>query len=318
MKKSLLLAIILQSNILLFAQKTMKVEGKITNTPAQLGEGAMWDYRTNLLYWIDIEGKSLHKYNPETKSDVTMLLPKRPGTVVLTNDNNKCIVALEDSICYVSIDKNNITPISGPGFNGAPVRFNDGKCDPLGNLWVGTVDNKDYANPIAKLYRFDANKIFTVEKEGVVVSNGIAWSPDGKKMYYIDSPTRTVVAYDIDPKTGNKSNPKIVIKTPENLGTPDGSTIDAEGMLWVAQWGGACITRWNPQTGEMIGKVDVPAKNVTSVAFGGKDLDILYITTAKIAMSPEDEKTFTGAGNTFFLKPGVKGIKACIFNGIMK
>jgi sugar lactone lactonase YvrE len=312
MRKFLLFAIILQSNVLLFAQKTMNVEGKVTDNAAQLGEGAMWDYRTNLLYWIDIEGKSLHRYNPETKQDKVMTLHKRPGTVVLTKDVNSCVVALEDTICEVSMEKNTITAISGPSFNGAPVRFNDGKCDPLGNFWIGTVDCKDYANPIAKLYRMEADKTFTVEKEGVTISNGIAWSPDGKKMYYIDSPTRTVVAYDIDPKTGNKSNPKVVINTPENLGTPDGSAIDAEGMLWIAQWGGACVTRWNPNTGEMIGKVAVPAKNVTSVAFGGKNLDILYITTAKIAMSPEDEKIYTEAGHLFYLKPGVKGIKACL------
>ena len=311
LKIVLVFAIFLNANMLL-AQKTMKVEGKITNTPAMLGEGAMWDYRTNELYWIDIDGKKLHRYNVETKHEKVMQLPKAPGTVVLTEDKNTCVVALVDTICSVSMNNNSIVPLSGLSFNGVPVRFNDGKCDPLGHFWVGTIDCKDYAKPIAKLYRMEADKTLTVEKNGVVNSNGIAWSPDGTKMYYIDTPTHTVVAYDIETKTGNKSNPKVVIHTPENLGVPDGSTIDAEGMLWIAQWGGACVTRWNPQTGEMIGKIEVPALNVTSVAFGGKDLDILFITTAKIGMSPDDEKKYPDAGQLFYAKPGVKGIKACL------
>ena len=291
----------------------MKIEGKITATPTVLGESTLWDFRDNSLYWIDIEGKKVHQYFPETKKDIELVLPKRLGTVILTEKEGTCIVALEDTLAYASITTKKIDLIGGPSFEGKPVRFNDGKCDPNGNFWIGTVDQKNYSDPIAKLYKVEKDKTFTVEIDGVTISNGICWSPDGKKMYYIDSPKRTVVAYDFDLSTSKISNPQTVIHTPENLGTPDGSTIDSQGMIWIAQWGGACVTRWNPKTGEMIAKVEVPAKNVTSVAFGGKNLDMLFITTAQIAMSPEEEKLYPDAGHMFFLSPGVKGVRAYIF-----
>jgi sugar lactone lactonase YvrE len=314
MRFTIVVAIALLSSTIIQAQiKNMKIEGKITSTPAMLGESLMWDYRDNSLYWIDIEGKKVHQYFAETKIDNELALPKRPGTVVLTEKTGNCVLALEDSISFVTIASKRIDMISGPSFEGKPLRFNDGKCDPNGTFWLGTVDTKNYSDPIAKLYKIEKDKTFTVELEGVTISNGICWSPDGTKMYYIDSPTRSVVAYNFDLKTGKKSNPQTVIHTPENLGTPDGSTIDAEGMIWIAQWGGACVTRWNPKTGEMIAKVDVPAKNVTSVAFGGKNLDILYITTAQIAMSHDEEKQYPEAGHIFYVSPGVKGVKAYIF-----
>jgi len=292
---------------------TMQATEKITTKPALLAESPMWDYRSNSLLWIDIEGKSLHKYSFDTKTEKTLSLGKRPGTVVLTEQEDIQIAALEDSLAYTCIRCNKIDKISGPDYKGQPVRFNDGKVDPLGHLWIGTVDCKDYSNPIAHLYKFEKDQTFTIKKAGVTTSNGISWSPDGTIMYYIDSPTRTVVAYDFDLKTGDIFNPRVVIHTPEDLGTPDGSTIDAEGMLWVAQWGGSCVIRWNPKNGKILEKIQVPAKNVTAVAFGGPNLDILFITTAQIAMSPEDEKRYPDAGNIFTIKPGVKGIKANIF-----
>src|ERR1035437_767181 len=187
--------------------KNMKIEGKITATPTVLGESTLWDFRDNSLYWIDIEGKKVHQYFPETKKDIELVLPKRLGTVILTEKEGTCIVALEDTLAYASITTKKIDLIGGPSFEGKPVRFNDGKCDPNGNFWIGTVDQKNYSDPIAKLYKVEKDKTFTVEIDGVTISNGICWSPDGKKMYYIDSPKRTVVAYDFDLSTSKISNP---------------------------------------------------------------------------------------------------------------
>jgi len=314
MRLTVLFTVIFCQQILVIAQpKNMKIEGKITQKPALLGESLMWDYRNNSLYWIDIEGKKLHHYFVDSKIETQMALPKKPGTVVLTKNEETCVIALEDTISYINLEDKTIAPISGPSLQGKPLRFNDGKCDPLGHLWIGTVDIKNYADPIAKLYKMELDKTFTVKIDEVTVSNGICWSLDGTTIYYIDSPKRSVVAYDFDLQTGKISNQRTVIHTAPELGTPDGSCIDAEGMLWVAQWGGACVTRWNPKTGEMIGKVDVPAKNVTSVAFGGINLEILYITTAQIAMSHDEELKYPEAGHLFYLVPGVKGVKTSIF-----
>ena len=149
--------------------------------------------------------------------------------------------------------------------------------------------------------------------DSVTISNGVAWSPDGTKMYYQDTPTRCVSQFDFNEEKGEISNRKEVIQLPEELGTPDGNTIDEEGMLWVANWGAACVTRWNPNTGELLQKIDVPALNVSAVAFGGEHLDELYITTAALWMPEGEEKNYPDAGKLFVVKPGVRGIKCNYF-----
>ncbi|MNL47740.1 L-arabinolactonase [compost metagenome] len=145
---------------------------------------------------------------------------------------------------------------------------------------------------------------------GVTTSNGIAWSSDKKTMYYIDTLTQKVVAYIYDDKTGQISAPYEAITVPDSMGKPDGCTMDAEDMIWIALWGGQSVSRWNPQTGELLCKIEVPAKNVTSCAFGGQSLDTLYITTARTSTTEEDLVRYPYSGGVFAVTPGVKGIKA--------
>jgi sugar lactone lactonase YvrE len=149
--------------------------------------------------------------------------------------------------------------------------------------------------------------------ENVSVSNGIAWSPDSAKMYYIDTPTHEVKEYDYNNVSGEISSPKVAIEISPDLGYPDGMTIDEEGNLWIALWGGSAVGCWNPKTGKLVRKIEVPAKNVTSCAFGDDDLGTLYITTARTGTTDEELKKYPNAGGVFKTVPGVKGVKANYF-----
>lgn len=284
---------------------------KLTDFNAKLGEGALWDHQYQRLYWIDIEGKTLYLYYPDKQLNKAYPLPQRIGTVVPVSEST-ALVALEDGIYELDLENSELTKVAEPEPGITTNRFNDGKCDPAGRLWVGSMVLKG-PKKRAALYMIDHD--YTVQKmiDSVSTSNGIAWSLDSSKMYYIDTPTGKVVAYDFDIYSGAISNPVDAIVIPDSLGHPDGSTLDAEGMLWIAMWGGGCITRWNPETGEFLEKIDVPAKNVTSLAFGGKNLNELFITSASLGMNDQDKVKYPDAGGLFHIETNIKGIEAEYF-----
>ena len=280
---------------------------------AETGEAPIWDPITSRLLWIDIEGHRVMASDPVSGQTVVHALPAAPGTVVPSADG-EWIVALKNGIFSYDSEERTIRQVAVPDDLTDAVRFNDGKCDPIGRFWVGTVDTVRYADPIAALYRLEGSTVTRV-LGGVTISNGIAWSPDGTRMYYIDTPTRKVVAYDYDIATGGISNPEDAILIPEGWGDPDGCTMDADGMLWVALWGGHAIARWNPETGECLQRIRLPVKHVTAMAFGGEDLQTLFITTAKASWAGLDEPD---AGKLFVCRPGAKGLKANVFDPVDK
>jgi len=275
--------------------------------PASLGEGAIWNHQTNTFWWVDIEGRKLNIYDPETKSNREIDVKERIGTVV-PSKNGGAIIALENGIFHLDLETEKMNLICNPLEELDTIRFNDGKCDPAGRLWVGSMSLK-FKKGAASLYSIEPDGSFRKVFGGVTVSNGINWSNDHKILYYIDTPLGNVRAWDYDNETGEISNERIVVSIPDGIGGPDGMTIDAEGKLWVAQWGGNMVGRWDPETGELIGKVEVPAPNVTSCAFGGPDLDVLYITTAG-GDNQKMREEYPLAGSVFKVSPGVKGVKA--------
>jgi sugar lactone lactonase YvrE len=194
-------------------------------------------------------------------------------------------------------------------------RFNDGKCDPAGRFWAGTMRIAEDQVGAGSLYCLDRD--LTVRKmwEGITIANGIAWSSDAKTMYYIDTPTCAVAAFDYDLATGSIANRREIIRTPKEAGFPDGMTIDAEGMLWVAYWQGWRVVRWDPSTGEMLATVELPVERVTAPWFGGPNLDELYITTARIGLSDEARAQQPLAGSLFRARVGVAGLPAFEFAG---
>lgn len=285
----------------------------VLDAQAQLGEGALWHQKEQRLYWIDIEGKKLHLYNPATGQDREIPVGARIGTVVPAQDG-QALVALQNGIHLLHLDSEKLTLVANPLKGAAGFRFNDGKVDPAGRFWVGSMHLQSKQG-VAALYRL--NHDGTVQKvlSDITISNGIVWSANRKTMYYIDTPTLTIKAYDYDDTTGDLSNPRVAVEVPEEAGFPDGMSIDAEGKLWVAHWGGHSVIRWNPDNGRMMQKVELPVPNVTSCAFGGENLDVLYITTAREGLSAEELQEYPLSGGLFRVSPGVRGVPTNFFQG---
>lgn len=280
----------------------------VLDAKAQLGEGPIWHHELKQLYWIDIEGRQLFLYTPAVDELRNFPTQERIGTVVPI-EGGGALVALQNGIHSMDLISGNMTLLANPLDTLPDMRFNDGKCDPVGRFWIGTM-HLQTKQGAASLYVMDSRHHVKKVLDDVTISNGIIWSLDQKKMYYIDTPTNQVKAFDYDITTGDISSPRVIITIPEASGSPDGMTIDEEGMLWIGLYGGGAVGRFNPNTGELMQKIGVPALNVTACAFGGDLLETLYITTASIGMHDEQKKKYPFAGGLFAVKPGVKGIPA--------
>ncbi|MEP2025362.1 MAG: SMP-30/gluconolactonase/LRE family protein [Reichenbachiella sp.] len=275
----------------------------------QLGEGAIWNHETNEFWHIDIEGKKFFTTNIQTQEQKSFDVGQRIGTIV-PNNLGQAVVALQNGLFTYDFESNTQDLIVNPLDSLSNIRFNDGKCDPAGRLWVGSMGLEQEAYR-ASLYSLDQGKA-QQQLDSITISNGIVWAKDQKTMYYIDTPDENVKAYDYDVVTGKISNERIVIEI-GGLGYPDGMAIDSEDMLWIALWNGNMVGRWNPQSGELIGKVDVPAHNITSCAFVGAQLDSLIITTARVDMSEDELENFPLAGSLFVVMPGVTGVESTFY-----
>ena len=279
---------------------------------AQLGEGALWHPTENKLYWVNIEGRMLHIYNPVTKENQSLLVKERVGTVVPV-ESGGVLVALQNGIHFINTQTGALQFIANP-LTGTNIRFNDRKCDPSGSFWVVSMHIK-ITGGVASLYRMNRDKTVHKMLDGVTVSNGIAWTKDKKTMYYVDSYLRRIDAFDYDDADGAITNRRIVVTIPEGGGSPDGIALDEEGNIWAALWGANAVGRFDPRTGKLLQKIEVPAPNVSSCAFGGKNLDTLYITTARGELSKAQLEAYPLSGGLFSAKPGVKGMPAEFFRG---
>jgi len=280
-------------------------------TDTLLGEGAIWNHESNELYWIDIEGKTLHIYDPNLNTNRSFPTASHIGTVVPKN-KNEALIALVDGIHSIDLNTGQTSLFADMKTVLTNCRLNDGKCDPAGRFWVGSMHWQQQKGK-ANLFTINSDASVTKKMDSVTISNGIVWAKDKKTMYYIDTPTSQIKAYNYDNVTGNISNERIAVQISEDLGFPDGMTIDEEDMVWVGMWNGNAVIRFNPQTGEVLQKVEVPAHNVTSCAFGGENLDILYITTASIDMTDQEKEKYPLAGSVFKVSLGVKGVKSNFF-----
>ncbi|MGK0186557.1 MAG: sugar lactone lactonase YvrE [Verrucomicrobiales bacterium] len=279
----------------------------ISRHQAILGEGPVW-FRDQLL-WVDIEGRKVIVSNPVSETEKIIELPERIGCVWPCADSSRLLCGLQSGFALLDPTTGTLRPITDPEKNLPRTRFNDGKCDPLGRFWAGTMD-MDEGAPLGSLYMLDADARATRQWQGVTVSNGLAWGPDGTTFYYIDSPTRKIAAFDYEAETGHLTNHRFIITLPEGEGFPDGMTIDTEGKLWIALWQGWGVVRYDPKTGERIGKIDIPVERVTSCTFGGSNLDELFITTARIGVDPADSagRPQPDAGAVFRIKTQATGL----------
>lgn len=274
----------------------------LVQADAELGEGSIWDVRSGRLVWVDILGRRVHFTDPATGSTESIDLPLHVGTIA-PRVAGGFIAALQDGFWVVGDGAPRriaTIPEARPG-----LRFNDGKCDPAGRFWAGTMAY-DEAEGAASLYRLDSNGTVTRMLEGVTISNGLAWSDDRRTMFYIDTPTQRVDAFTYALETGEITDRRPVVQIPANLGSPDGMTIDAEGGLWVALWGGSAVHRY--VEGRLDRVIALPVSQPTSCAFGGPDLDELFVTSAWKGLSAERRAAEPLAGSLFRIRPGVRGV----------
>ena len=278
---------------------------------AKLGEGAFWNHETQEFYWVDIEGKKLHIYQPSLNTNRSLETPSRVGTVVPMN-TNESVIALEDGLYKINTQTGVTSLIAAVEADRPDNRFNDGKCDPMGRLWAGTMSMVGQRKA-GSLYRVEPNGTVSKQLDSISTSNGIVWTADQQTMYYIDTGRRNIRAFDYNPASGDITNERVAVSVPDSLGYPDGMAIDEHDMLWVGMWGGQAVAHFNPKTGQLVQKIKVPALNVTACAFGGPNLDTLYITTARQGMKDAQFKEFPDAGSIFKAVPGVKGVKSAFF-----
>ncbi|MFV0505125.1 MAG: SMP-30/gluconolactonase/LRE family protein [Bacteroidales bacterium] len=283
----------------------------VANTPkARLGEGAVWHPVEQVLYWVDITEGKLHCYNPANEENQTFSMGSMIGTVVPAKGRFNVLVALETGIYGRALDGEMFKLADYPR-EVANNRFNDGKCDPKGRFWVGTM-NKKVIDGAGALYLFDGHQL-AIKRSGMTIPNGVVWSSDGQTMYHVDTAESAVFAYDFNLESGALSRRRIAIKVPQELGVPDGMSIDSADMLWIAHWGGKAVVQWNPLTGEKGRVIDVPAPHVTSCAFGGENLKTLYITTAQEGLTDKQLREYPLSGSLFKIPIDVEGTYSGIY-----
>ena len=284
----------------------MRVE-LLYDSKATLGEGPVWDARAQTLFWVDILNKRIH-----ANADVIAKLDEYVGCIALRKRGG-LILTKRLSFWTLGLDSASSTFLAAPADESATNRFNDGKCDPRGRFLAGTMDMNE-KDPTGSLYSFDGNTI-TKLLSNVTISNGMTWSPDGKTFYYIDTPTREVKAFDYDVDSGAIANPRAAVTIPASLGWPDGMTSDSQGNLWIAMWGGAQVTKWNPHTGQLLEQIPVPVIQPSSCVFGGKNMNELFITSARKDLDDEALSEYPLSGGVFRVETNVEGLPSFEFAG---
>ena len=271
-----------------------------------LGEGPLWHTARQSFFWVDIDGKSFHEYKWPEGNVRSWQLDNRVSLIIEHADGN-IILGIQGGLAYYNLRNSTLTVLLEIEKEITNNRTNDGACDAQGRIWIGTMD-RQCSTGKGSLYCIDASLNIEKKLNGISVSNGIVWPADGSRMYYTDSPTQQVQSFLFDGETGSIDFEKIAIKVDKKYGSPDGMCMDEEGMLWIAQWGGFGVYRWDPIKGQMLDRIDVPVPQVSSCAFGGHNRKQLFITTARENMSADDVAKFPLSGNVFIAEPGVKGI----------
>jgi sugar lactone lactonase YvrE len=286
----------------------------IVEQHAQLGEGSIWHPPTQRLYWVDIMGETLFVYDPESDDNRSIHLGTHVSTVV-PRKSGGVMLAVKGGFASLDLETESLTEIAMVESDRPNNRFNDGKCDPAGRFWAGSIAY-DFAQGAASLYCMEQDLSVKKVLADVSISNGLVWTADQATMYYIDSLTYQVAAFDYDVDTGDIANRRVIVEIPEADGFIDGMSIDVNGNLWVAVYQAGEVRCWNPANGELLDVVNVPgAKLTTSCAFGGPNLDQLYITSAAGGLSADELKEQPLAGSLFRADMDVTGVPAFEFLG---
>jgi len=269
-----------------------------------LGECPLWDEREGALFWVDIRRPALRRFDPASGDVATRPMPDLVGSIALARPGT-LLVALAERVAVYDWESDRLDTVAELPVRIADHRFNDGRCDRQGRFWVGTMHNVTRA-PEGTLYRLDPGGELMPVLDRICIPNSLAWSPDGRTMYFADSLRHAIARHDFDPGTGalGAAQPFVATVPPA---FPDGSTVDAKGFLWNAEFNGGRVVRYTPD-GQVDRVVAVPTPRPTSCAFGGADLRTLFITSTSQAMSDAEREREPLAGALFAFDAGVAGI----------
>jgi sugar lactone lactonase YvrE len=277
---------------------------------AELGEGALWDWRHDLLVAVDIPAGHVLLNDPGDGSTKSIEVGQ-PVSAAMLRGEHDLLLAVRDGFATLDLDTGVVEPLLSVEADKPANRMNDAACDARGRCFAGTMATDDTPGA-GTLYRLDEDLSVHAVLDGLTISNGLGWSPSGDVMYHIDSKAGGVDAHDFDANSGALSGRRRLVDTDSSWGLPDGLATDAEGGIWVAFWDGSALRRFSAE-GELTETLELPAARPTRPAFGGTDLDELYVTSAKL----DPEQTLDGdlGGAIFVLEPGVRGVRAHPFAG---
>lgn len=284
----------------------------VADRRAALGEGPLWDPAGGVLWWVDVFAGLVHRTDPRTGADRAFEVGSPVSAVTLRRDGS-VLAAAATGLVAVDLEGGQPRTLLAFAHDDGDSRCNDGKCDPAGRFLVGRMA-MDAAPGRGSLVCVSPDLRVTTRLTGLAIPNGLAWSPDGGVMYYVDSVWGEVRAYPYEVSTGELGGPRTLVRFPDDGSLPDGMTIDVEGHLWLARWGAGCVVRVSPD-GAIVDRVDLPVSRVTSCTFGGDDLGDLYITTARGDTADGDEDREPSAGGLFRCRPGVPGTPPVLFAG---
>lgn len=271
-----------------------------------LGEGPVWSAGWNALFWVDIFGQKIHRLDLASDAVVSWSVPERIGWIIERQNGDGFIAGFKSGFAFLRFDPLNIESICNPELDRPLNRLNDAKADNEGRIWAGSKDDRD-EEASGALYRLDPDLRWSRVDDGYSVTNGPTFSPDYQTLYHTDTLARVVYAFDLA-KGGSLSNRRIWLRFPEEWGYPDGMATDSEGGVWIAHWGGARISRFHTD-GSLDDSIPMPAKNITSIAFGGENLCRMFVTSASL------DCVEGLAGALFEVEVGIKGLPPNAFSG---
>ncbi|MFC6487461.1 SMP-30/gluconolactonase/LRE family protein [Nitratireductor sp. GCM10026969] len=284
----------------------------VLDARAALGECPVWSIREEVLWWVDIEAPSLNRFDPEAGVNTAIPMDENIGCIGL-RDGGGFIAGLRSGLWLLDEDGSKRAPIANPQEDTTVSRFNDGRVDPWGRFWAGTI-HEPRDRPAAALYRVDTDLSCHRIAGGIKVSNGVAFAPDRRTAYHADTPAHVIYRYLVDPASGEIGERSVFRRFPEGQGRPDGAAVDAEGCYWSALYDGGRVVRLSPE-GELLAEYPVPARCPTMCAFGGSDLKTLYVTSARHGRPADELAEWPQSGNLFAMRADVAGQPEPLFAG---
>ena len=279
-----------------------------------LGEGVQWNHREQAVWWTDIKSSKLFRYHLATQNLQTWDTPEAVGCFAFAENDERILLALASGFAWFNKNSGAVEWIAKPEAHLVGNRLNDGRVDRQGRFWSGSiVEQKSAPDQRAGLFCLNESGKTSQHLTGLAISNSLCWSLDSTKLYHADSPSHQIKVYDFDAQTGTLSNGKVFVQTSDSV-EPDGSCIDADGHLWNAEWGGQRLVRYNAE-GVQVGELKTIVTQPTCMAFGGDDMNLLFVTSARIGLSEDALAAQPEAGNLFIYRTDFKGVNESWYKG---